>query len=76
MRIVVSEFITLNGVMEAPHEWSFPYWTEEIGKFKDESLFKVIIEFIAHRAKCYSIKHDDGKQKNTAKGIQHCIKGF
>lgn len=38
-RIVVSQFITLDGVIEAPHEWSFPYWNDEIGKFKFEELF-------------------------------------
>lgn len=33
-RIVVSEFLTLDGVMEAPNEWSFPYWNDDIGAFK------------------------------------------
>ena len=45
-----------------------------IGKFKDESLGKVINEFVGLRAKCYSVLHDDDYQKNTAKGIQYCIK--
>jgi len=38
-KIFVSEFITLDGVIEAPHEWSFPYWNDEIGKYKLEELF-------------------------------------
>ncbi len=38
-KIIVSEFLTLDGVMEAPNEWSFPYWNEEIGKFKLDELF-------------------------------------
>jgi dihydrofolate reductase len=38
-KIVVSQFMTLDGVMEAPHEWSFPYWHDEIGNFKQEELF-------------------------------------
>ena len=46
MRIVVSEFITLDGVMEAPHEWSFPYWTEEIGKFKHEELITTDVQLL------------------------------
>jgi dihydrofolate reductase len=46
MRIVVSEFVTLDGVMEAPHEWSFPYWTEEIGKFKHEELITTDVQLL------------------------------
>ena len=38
-RVIVSEFLTLDGVMEAPNEWSFPFWTDEIGKFKLDELF-------------------------------------
>ncbi len=36
--IVVSEFITLDGVIENP-EWSMPFFNEEIGKFKKDDLF-------------------------------------
>jgi len=39
MKIAVTEFITLDGVMEAPNEWSFPYWNDEIAKFKLDELF-------------------------------------
>lgn len=39
-KVIVSEFVTLDGVMEAPENWSvFEYWTKEIGQFKDEELF-------------------------------------
>jgi dihydrofolate reductase len=38
-KVVVSMFMTLDGVTEAPHEWSFPFWTDEIGKFKHAELF-------------------------------------
>lgn len=44
MRIVVSEFVTLDGVMEAPNEWSSPYWTEEIAKFKHEELITTDVQ--------------------------------
>lgn len=37
--LIVTEFLTLDGVMEAPHEWSFPYWNDEIAKFKLEEVF-------------------------------------
>jgi dihydrofolate reductase len=47
-RVVVSEFLTVDGVMEAPggedHPdgkggWTFPYFTDEAGKFKFDELF-------------------------------------
>ena len=38
-KVVVTEFLTLDGVMEAPHLWSFPYWNDEIEKFKHDELF-------------------------------------
>lgn len=38
-KLVVSQFLTLDGVMEAPERWSFAYWTEEIGLFKRAELF-------------------------------------
>lgn len=38
-KVVATEFITLDGVIEAPHEWSFPYWGDEIAKFKLDETF-------------------------------------
>lgn len=37
-KIVVTEFMTLDGVIEAPETWSFPYWNDDIAKFKQEEL--------------------------------------
>ena len=34
-KIVVTEFLSLDGVMENP-AWTFPYWNDEIAAFKDE----------------------------------------
>jgi dihydrofolate reductase len=34
-KIVVTEFISLDGVMEEPR-WTFKYWNDEIAKFKGE----------------------------------------
>ncbi len=40
-KIVVSEYVTLDGVMEDPGGggWSFPFWNEEAAKFKFDELF-------------------------------------
>ena len=37
-RVIVSEFLTLDGVMEAPEKWSFPFQNEEVAQFKYEEL--------------------------------------
>lgn len=37
-KIVVTQFITLDGVMENPQLWSFPYFTDELTKFKNDEL--------------------------------------
>jgi len=30
--------MTLDGVVEAPDKWSFPFWSDETGKFKSDEL--------------------------------------
>lgn len=37
-RLTATLFMTLDGVVESPHEWSFPYWDDEVGRFKHEEL--------------------------------------
>lgn len=36
MRLVITEFMSIDGVIDSPQDWSFPYWNDEIAKFKDE----------------------------------------
>ena len=31
-RIIAGLFVTLDGVMEAPEDWQFPYWSDEGGR--------------------------------------------
>lgn len=38
-RLAATLFISLDGVVESPDKWSFPYWNEEISKFKHEETF-------------------------------------
>lgn len=37
-RVVVSEFVSLDGVIEEPR-WTMPYWSDEIGRIKHPELF-------------------------------------
>ncbi len=38
-KVIVSEFVSLDGVMEAPDQWHFPFFNEEAGKYKFDELF-------------------------------------
>ena len=38
-KVIVSEFVSLDGVMEAPDQWHFPFSNEETGKYKFDELF-------------------------------------
>lgn len=39
-RIAATYFMTLDGVVQDPQNWSFPYWNEETQKFKEAELEK------------------------------------
>jgi dihydrofolate reductase len=39
-KLIVSEFISLDGVIENP-AWTFPYWNDDIAKFKFTELFGI-----------------------------------
>ena len=38
-KIVVSTYVTLDGVMEAPEMWVFRFWNDEHTKYADDQLF-------------------------------------
>jgi len=38
-RVVVTEYLSLDGVFEEPGQWSFPFWSEEASQFKFDELF-------------------------------------
>jgi dihydrofolate reductase len=37
-KIVAGEFVSVDGVMESPHEWHFPYWSDEMGAVVGEQM--------------------------------------
>ncbi|GAC1349587.1 MAG: dihydrofolate reductase family protein [Ktedonobacteraceae bacterium] len=38
-KVIVSEYLTLDGVMEEPGTWSFQFWSDESAKYKYDELF-------------------------------------
>lgn len=39
-KIVVTEFISVDGVIEAPHEWHFPFFDDGAGNYKSEEVLE------------------------------------
>lgn len=37
-KIIVTEFVSLDGVFEDPHLWHFPFFDDAAGQYKDEEL--------------------------------------
>ncbi len=37
-KLVVTEYISMDGVFEEPGRWSFPFFSEDAGQFKDQEL--------------------------------------
>ena len=56
-KLVITEFISLDGVMEAPGgendyvhgAWTMPFWSDAIGEFKDEELQASEISLLGRR---------------------------
>jgi dihydrofolate reductase len=38
-KVVASTYVTLDGYIDEPGRWSFPYWSEESSQFKARELF-------------------------------------
>lgn len=38
-RIVWSEYMSLDGVVDEPGEWSIPYFSDDLAQYKYEELF-------------------------------------
>ena len=39
--LIATEFVSVDGIMESPHVWSFPFRSAESRHFKEEELFAV-----------------------------------
>ena len=38
-KVVASTYVTVDGYIDEPGEWSFPFWSEEAAQFKARELF-------------------------------------
>ena len=37
-KIIVTEFVSLDGVAQDPHKWSLPFWNDKTEKFKYDEM--------------------------------------
>ncbi len=37
-KIIVSEFVTLDGIMESPEKWQFPYYSDDLAEFNKSQI--------------------------------------
>ena len=45
-RIIVTEYLTLDGVFEEPGHWSFDFWNEESMQYKRDELFSSDVQLL------------------------------
>ncbi len=45
-KLVVTEYLTLDGVFEEPGKWSFDYWGEEAMHYKRDELFSSDVQLL------------------------------
>lgn len=45
-KLIVTEYLSLDGVFEEPGKWSFEFWSDETAKYKYEELFSSDIQLL------------------------------
>src|SRR5438105_4201 len=48
-RVVVTEYVSLDGVFDEPGQWSFPFWNDEAFTFKRDELFASDAQLLGRR---------------------------
>ena len=38
-KVIASEYVSVNGVVEAPEKWTFQFWNDEHAKYAHDQLF-------------------------------------
>ena len=46
-KVIASEIVSLDGVMESPEQWHFPYFNDEMGEAAGASDIRRVRSFLA-----------------------------
>ncbi|MDE2026233.1 MAG: dihydrofolate reductase family protein [Patescibacteria group bacterium] len=45
-KLIITEYITLDGIFEEPGRWSFDFWSEEAARYKADELFASDVQLL------------------------------
>jgi dihydrofolate reductase len=48
-KLIATEFVSLDGYMDEPGTWTFPFWNDEIAQFKDQEFDGVEVQLLGRR---------------------------
>src|SRR5215831_17344672 len=75
-KVVVGEFFAIDGVMEAPEQWVFSYFNEEIGAFLGASYSDSDALLLGRRTYetfAATFAHQTGGQADIMNGLQKYV---
>jgi len=77
-RVVVTEYLSLDGIFEEPGQWSFPFWSEEGSRFKYDELFASDAQLLGRLtyegfAKAWPAMRDDAGFANRMNGMRKYV---
>ncbi len=65
-KIVATEYVSLDGVMDEPGVWSGPFFNDEAAKFKYDELFAsdaLLLGRVTYEGLRQSLAHDGGHRR-------------
>ena len=73
-RIVVTEYVTLDGVFEEPGQWSGPFFNDEVAKWKFDELFRADAQLLGRKtyegfAAAWPTYHDEAGFADRMNGM-------
>ena len=73
-RIVVTEYVTLDGVFEEPGQWSGPFFNDEVAKWKFDELFGADAQLLGRKtyegfAAAWPTYHDEAGFADRMNGM-------
>src|ERR1700730_4609805 len=75
-KLVIGEFLSLDGVMEAPEKWTFPYFNEEVGTHLGSSMATsdaLLLGRVTYEAFASTFSHQTGGEADAMNHMQKYV---